>query len=720
MGTNKLFGRIKAAVISTAMIATTLVTPAITNFSFVTAAGTTIDVNHTFVTDSDEDSTTRKGNISLAGIGDATQIVMNFTTSYEGDVTIEAYGWGLTESPYWKDDSQQIKAKAADGKLTATFEIPSAIQGKVKEVGVGIWWPQDGTKFVLETVSTDASASSGNNNPGTPSKPTSENAKSGTYTFKDNKDGTADITATLSAEIDDADMDYLLTAGYDEESYYPANPEGEEYVEGESPINAHKFTFGSFGIGDLSNVTFESFTYTIQSDTEIARLLYGGGINVQQGSDADTEIVKGKDGYWYNDQGEEDMEEYGDLFKITPNNGYKAENIGSYAEIVWDVPEGVQPYVSDNDSDTVGFQFWYAEAVAEEYTELEEIHLTSAACTYTRSMTVPYNKTQSKTVGATLTSGSDTTNQTKLSLTDLKLGDRDLISAIKFNVSSTTDLHKFTCGVGISVDETNTVADEGWYQPSNIVVLDGGKNLEIMWIIPEEIRKDIYKADGEVLFGYWYGGDSEGTEISSVKLNSVDFYTYVSQEKELTVTPAEVVIEAGETQQLEVNVSGATFTSSNTNAATVDKNGLITGIAAGTSKVFVETPEGQKFEVKVTVKKAAETTTTTTAVTTTTTTVTTTTTTVSTKEPIDWDRVLYGDVNVDGKVTSPDIVALNKYLISPSENPLKNATARENANADYDDAINSSDSMKISSCVAGKIELSKLGPAEKPSNQYYS
>ncbi len=44
-------------------------------------------------------------------------------------------------------------------------------------------------------------------------------------TFVDNKDGTATISSTLTAEIE-GDINYLLTLGYDEDYYDPTlNPE---------------------------------------------------------------------------------------------------------------------------------------------------------------------------------------------------------------------------------------------------------------------------------------------------------------------------------------------------------------------------------------------------------------------------------------------------------------------------------------------------------------
>ena len=154
-------------------------------------------------------------------------------------------------------------------------------------------------------------------------------------------------------------MDYLLTKGYDEEGYL--DEDGNSTWQEGDPINSHKFQFSEFGIDDLNNLKFESFNYTIQSDKDMSKFMYGGGINVEPMSPADTEYVKGKNGYWYNDQGEEDMAEYGDQFQIEVNNGYTVTDAGSYIEVVWDVPKDVQEYVSKNVSDSVGFQFWYAQ-----------------------------------------------------------------------------------------------------------------------------------------------------------------------------------------------------------------------------------------------------------------------------------------------------------------------------------------------------------------------
>ena len=68
MGLKTLKGRIKAAVVTAAMIATTLITPSAFQLSSVSAAS--VSVNHTFIADGVEDGK-RQATIPLSGIGNA-------------------------------------------------------------------------------------------------------------------------------------------------------------------------------------------------------------------------------------------------------------------------------------------------------------------------------------------------------------------------------------------------------------------------------------------------------------------------------------------------------------------------------------------------------------------------------------------------------------------------------------------------------------------------
>jgi len=751
---NKL-SRIKAAVVTATMVATTLAAPVMTTFTSVTAATKEVSsLPYTLTADGVEDGL-RQANIALPdGTKKGDTVYLNFTTSSKVDAAIGVYGFGTTspedgaaKGGYWYSVDE---AFASDGKSSFSCEvvIPTAMVGNPTKIGVGIWYPEDNSKWVLESITTDKK---GEDTPAEPDIPVTANNKSGTCEFIDNKDGTATIISTLSAQYTDilsesadpTQFDYTLTLGTDEEDYAPyKDAEGNvlpAYEEGD-PINSHKFDFGGFGIDDMSNIRFQSFEYTIKSDDyDMSTIQYGGGINVNQGSPADTEAAKGKDGYWYNDQGTEDLEEFADAFKEhglveAIHSGYEATGCGSYAEITWDVPVGVQEHVEMKDSNAVGFQYWWCkddtqstpneDGVDLGYTEIPEIHLVSCTATYTRTMTVPYNTTIEGPTGSKLTSGSDDTNQTKFPLADLELGKRDKLSAIKFVVTTTEPLDKFVGGFGISLDAAKAPSlagdDPNWYQPSNFAVINAEKNtFEVMWILPEAIRDAVYP-DGEVLIGYWYG-DVAGEEVSSVTVSDVEYYIYRTQEEELKTEdglelPESIDLKVGETYDLTVNVEGTTFSSSSESIATVDENGTITAKAQGISTITVKTPEGQEKMITVNVKAAETTPAETSATTTTTTKATTTTTAATTVDPdsiIDWSRVLYGDVNLDKEVTLADVAALSKHVSARDLYPLINATATENANCQYDEAVDAADSLKIIEYKMKSITLLDLGKPDK-------
>ena len=340
--------------------------------------------------------------------------------------------------------------------------VPTAIQGKISKIGVGVWYPKDNSKWTLTSIEANGTADPGSTDPDIPG---TENDKSGTYNFIDNKDGTATISATLSAQYYEYDgpdnkitqFNIPLTKGIDEEQYYPYT---DTKLEEGMPINSKKFEFKNFGIDDMSNVKFQSFEYSIKCDDyDMSTIQYGGGINVQPQSIADTEYVKGKNGYWYNDQGADDMEEYGSLFQIDDVHGaYEATGCGNYVKLTWDVPKSVQEYLDyTTATSAVGFQYWWGKDDTKTSTnedgdemnfeEIPVIYLESCTATYTRTMTVPYNKTISKTSNSKLSSASDDTNKVQFNLADLNLKERDKISAIKFSFKSAGELSKFVGGI---------------------------------------------------------------------------------------------------------------------------------------------------------------------------------------------------------------------------------------------------------------------------------
>ena len=146
--------------------------------------------------------------------------------------------------------------------------------------------------------------------------------------------------------------------------------------------------------------------------------MYGGGLNVNKDSKSDTESAKAAKGvtadenagYWYNDMGEEKIEEYeaaGVEFGITPNYGYyltasEEQPLGKYFSVIWDVPEEVK---EDERSGEISFQYWYGVEDAEEYTEIETVDLMGGVITYTETKTFDYTDTASYKVGKEIKAG---------------------------------------------------------------------------------------------------------------------------------------------------------------------------------------------------------------------------------------------------------------------------------------------------------------------------
>ena len=77
--------------------------------------------------------------------------------------------------------------------------------------------------------------------------------------------------------------------------------------------------------------------------------------------------------------------------------------------------------------------------------------------------------------------------------------------------------------------------------------------------------------------------------------------------------------------------------------------------------------------------------------------------------PADAEATLYGDVDNDGKVTSTDLVLLNKFLLSTTEYPLENNTSYANADCELDQVIDLKDSGKIINYILGIIGVEDLG-----------
>ena len=511
-------------------------------------------------------------------------IVLNVTSDVEGEVSF-SYGFGITGADGWTEFTEDgewttgegsgyaIKLKEGENQIVIDLSDVDLQYGEYGNFEFRCYYCSYWDNSTKKMVSTSVSFTGYSYNedvtitppdkPDKPDNPTpddpkenivpnnnkhtngtnSENGKN--WSFKDNGDGTATISSTVAKQIDgEALGDIVLTKGYDDD-YYAAHPNDDK----NRPINCHKFKFSDFGLTDMDGVIIESLTCTVESDKEMDQIVYGGGINVQPKSPADTEYakqiagIKGKEQaeYWYNDMGLEgdgsvaSFEEQGVKFGITPGNGGKLFGAGSYAEVYWEVPTEVQPYVSNSSTDTLSFQYWWGNDADGE--EVESITITNAVLTYTKTVTVPYDDSVITAVKKTIThTGADSAKNLEIDYADLGVDETKDVYAIRFEVSANAPIGKLIYNVGTGVEKT--VNPDYWFQESgNYAIMEADKTADIMWIVPTIVAGDethpngINTKDGKLLIGYYYG------EADSISVDNIEIY-YADAPATTTTTTA--------------------------------------------------------------------------------------------------------------------------------------------------------------------------------------
>ncbi|MDD6429732.1 MAG: DUF5620 domain-containing protein, partial [Ruminococcus sp.] len=517
----------------------------------------------------------------------------------------------------------------------------------------------------------------------------SKNEQSSNYSFVDNKDGTATVKSTITKKLNADDLKKLAKEQYGTDTItLTPSPKGADYSEdgysdkygdenseatvrkNGDPLNSHKFSYDDFGIGsgdETTKITPEALTVVMRAkdNQNVTRIMYGGGLNVNAGSPADTEKAKakigrdeagnvtddslagfkkdGNAGYWYNDIG---ADNYDDVAKNLENVGYKIgspdtenglvqiqngkdlkeQSFGDYVQVTWDVPEDVKQYADAASGKTISFQLWYGEIEAEEYTPLESLDIDSAMLTYTEELTFPYkSQTKELTINKELKTGDDPLEilYSDLGMTYETTAD---VYAIEFTLDSKVDARQLVLGNGTTIVDK---ASDYWYQAGSIaLVKSDDKNHEYtyMWIMPTDVANVTLGEGGTIMsllnkvstekegdhfsIALYYADNNEGKEVTSVNLKSVSAYYDVDNkkntakkdlfEKDLSVNPKNMIIKVGDTRKISTNVDGCTFTSEDPTIATVDKDGNVTGVGAGTVVINVETPKGQKDTVNVT------------------------------------------------------------------------------------------------------------------------
>ncbi len=571
MFSKTMTNRMKAAAVAALMC----LSVAATSMSVMTAS---MNVEAVSVGDTIEVDEKVVFKLSELGVSELTSITVTGTSSVSGTL---AYGAGIstTVAPdYWAELPEGSVALTAGGTFTVTFDLTGLSASPTGEFQFRNYWSEGGS-ITIDTITANGSSSSTTDPTDDPDDSgnsgsngsTTQNDKNGTWTFTDNLDGTGTMVATQAREHE---CNWHLTKGYDEDYYAE---EGITPVEGEDPLNSHKFYYSSeFGISGVGNIKGETGIYvqsleaTITSDVTIKRFMYGGGLNVGPNTPADTEAAKVEagykenGGYWYNDMGEDVYDECieaGVEFGITPSFGYDLTSedaqLGKYFSVVWDVPQEVIPY---QDTGSLSFQFWYAEEDAETYTEATEVDLISGILTYTETKTFDYTDRVTAEVGAELSAA--TGNMEGIKISDLELAEGADVKAVVFTLDSAAALDKMVYAVGAT---TMTSDWQMWSDKENgdawqyVLTDTAAGKVEIAWMVPTGV--DLNEEFGEIKLGYWYGGIGEDSQ-ETVTLESIEVF-YFEDEVETTEPTTEEPTTEPTTEATEPELDDALYGDAN-------------------------------------------------------------------------------------------------------------------------------------------------------------
>ncbi|WP_298482343.1 DUF5620 domain-containing protein [uncultured Ruminococcus sp.] len=328
-------------------------------------------------------------------------------------------------------------------------------------------------------------------------------ANGGAASYSVEQSGDSCTVKTLnSLKIDGLDIK-LTTGDNCSEEYYASEEfaaqnggkilESEEAIrEAGLPLNSHKFTYADFNflpgttVSAGAKVKSLSLTLKTADNTNVSRVMYGGGLNVEYMSLADTEYAKMqaglKDnslaGYWYNDIGGAALKACTDAgvdwgngkgeFEVGGGSDLAKQELGSYFTVTWDVPEQVVNCVTTKTTDQISFQLWYAELVEGDFTDAT---IVDATLTYEESMTFPCTGTASvKNAGSASVGKTVSIPYADFGMQYEKTAD---VYAVQFDVTTSDEANQVQVGAGTSVLEKLGMKDN-WCQADDIFVGESG------------------------------------------------------------------------------------------------------------------------------------------------------------------------------------------------------------------------------------------------------
>ncbi|MBQ8928178.1 MAG: cellulase family glycosylhydrolase [Oscillospiraceae bacterium] len=177
----------------------------------------------------------------------------------------------------------------------------------------------------------------------------------------------------------------------------------------------------------------------------------------------------------------------------TDDGWYQSEDFttqanGSYVEVRWDVPVDVQTCVDAGGQVLIGY--WWGNTTG--------VRLKNVICTYARNRELPVDGTETVTVDRSV--GYDDADNTLRVPLDLPEGATP--QAVTYSIRADKGFGKFTGAFGIKTDD--------WYQTGTIAVPTSADSLDLVWIIPEEVKSRLADDPG-IMLGYWWGEPAQVT-----------------------------------------------------------------------------------------------------------------------------------------------------------------------------------------------------------------
>ena len=178
-------------------------------------------------------------------------------------------------------------------------------------------------------------------------------------------------------------------------------------------------------------------------------------------------------------------------------------------------------------------------------------------------------------------------------------------------------------------------------------------------------------------------------------------------DSDLVIGKDKLDMEVGDTETIKPSKGTVTkWETSDDSIASVDENGKVTAKSEGTVTITGTDANGNTATVTVTVKPSETTATSTSEPDDTTTTTSSTSSssedTTTSETPSD---VLWGDCNVDGKVSTADLIAMKKHLLGIED---LSAQGKINGDVTHDEKISTGDLLKLKKYFLGIIEEADL------------